>query len=272
MKNIILVFFFLLIGFKTIAQETIDVDDNKVHSFVQTKAEPKEGIVVFYNNFSEKFKTIIKPGSTKELTFYLEFVVEKDGSFSDVLINISGKIDEGTKETILKVLRVMPKWKPANHNGKVVRSSFTLPMKLQIDEKVYDELKNVLEVDNSFFEFKSECGLVKTETHETNIREEYIFICFEGYYHIIIKKINENLVESPKSDGIDEGAIIKNISFLGNKAIEKSFHSPHVGNGHIRMIELYKNEYFITIVASAKKPESADKLIEYLKRTFKLKL
>ena len=153
MKNIILGSFCLLIGFQSIAQETIDVDDNKVHSFVQTKAEPKEGIVVFYNNFSEKFKTIIKPGSTKELTFYLEFVVEKDGSFSDVLINISGKIDEGTKETILKVLRVMPKWKPANHNGKVVRSSFTLPMKLQIDEKVYDELKNVLEVDNSFFVF-----------------------------------------------------------------------------------------------------------------------
>jgi len=38
MKNIILGSFFLLIGFKTIAQETIDVDDIKVHSFVQKKS------------------------------------------------------------------------------------------------------------------------------------------------------------------------------------------------------------------------------------------
>jgi len=272
MKNILTIILILFSGLQVAAQEENQLDDNKVYSFVQRKAEPREGIVEFYNYFSKKFKTIIKPDSIKELTFYLEFIVEKDGSFSDILINISGKIDEGTKQAILKVLRMMPKWDPALHNGKIVRSSFMLPMKLEIDEKVYNELKNVLEVDNSFFEFKSECGLVKTETRETNIREEYIFICFEGYYQIIIKKINKNLVESPKREGIDEGAIIKNISFLGTDAIEKSFYSPHVGYGHIRMIELYKNEYFIVVVAASKKSESADKLIEHLKQTFKLKI
>ena len=55
MKNIILGSFFLLIGFKTIAQETIDVDDIKVHSFVQKKAEPKEGLKKFYEKMSEEF-------------------------------------------------------------------------------------------------------------------------------------------------------------------------------------------------------------------------
>src|SRR5690606_30615204 len=109
MKNILTIILILFSGLQVAAQEENQLDDNKVYSFVQRKAEPREGIVEFYNYFSKKFKTIIKPDSIKELTFYLEFIVEKDGSFSDILINISGKIDEGTKQAILKVLRMMPK-------------------------------------------------------------------------------------------------------------------------------------------------------------------
>ena len=86
MKNIILVFFFLLIGFKTIAQETINVDDIKVYSFVQTKAQPKEGLQLFYKNFTEKFKLPPLPKGTFEVVIRLRFIVEKDGTFSDIQV------------------------------------------------------------------------------------------------------------------------------------------------------------------------------------------
>lgn len=133
MKNIILVFFFFLIGFKTIAQETIDVDDIKVHSFVQTKAQPKEGIYQFMDNFLKAFSLKGLPISNLfELKVKLRFIVEKDGSFSDIRIVSEDCVGAG--EEAIRVLKTMPAWKPAKHNGKIVRSAFTLPMKIRVDE------------------------------------------------------------------------------------------------------------------------------------------
>ena len=101
MKNTILVFFFLFIGFKTIAQETIDVDDIKVHSFVQRKAEPKEGLQYFYKNYMRKFNSAKFSSSTGTLDVRLKFVVEKDGTFSG--IQVLNESTEGLGEEAIRV-------------------------------------------------------------------------------------------------------------------------------------------------------------------------
>lgn len=54
MKNILTIILIFFSGLQVAAQEENQLDDNKVYSFVQKKAEPREGIVEFYNNFSEK--------------------------------------------------------------------------------------------------------------------------------------------------------------------------------------------------------------------------
>ena len=54
------------------------------------------------------------------------FVVEKDGSISDIKI-IRG-LGFGTENEILRVLKSMPKWLPAEQNGKKVRCSYMLPI------------------------------------------------------------------------------------------------------------------------------------------------
>lgn len=57
---------------------------------------------------------------------YLEFVVEKDGSISKIKVKrgVSDDIDREAK----RVLRAMPKWKPGEANGKVVRTTCTIPI------------------------------------------------------------------------------------------------------------------------------------------------
>lgn len=59
-------------------------------------------------------------------TVYLYFVVEKDGSISNIktLRGIGG----GCNEEAERVLSLMPKWKPGNQFGKPVRVSYNVPV------------------------------------------------------------------------------------------------------------------------------------------------
>lgn len=108
---------------------TIDKVDDKPYSFVQHKAEPKEGFERFYSNFAKKFTSQELTTSANEIVVKVKFVVEKDGSFTDIQI-----IDDkhGVGKEAERILKNMPKWKAAEHNGKKVRSMFTLPIKIQL--------------------------------------------------------------------------------------------------------------------------------------------
>lgn len=106
-------------------------DENKVWGFVQQKAAPNEGLEKFYQNFQRKFNSPDVGGNVTEISVRLKFVVEKDGSFTD--IQIAGPDPHNIGNEAKRVLKAMPKWKPAEHNGKTVRSNFTLPIKMRIN-------------------------------------------------------------------------------------------------------------------------------------------
>lgn len=106
-------------------------DENKVWGFVQQKAAPNEGLEKFYQNFQRKFNSPDVGGNVTEISVRLKFVVEKDGSFTD--IQIAGPDPHNIGKEAIRVLKAMPKWKPAEHNGKTVRSSFKLPIKLRVN-------------------------------------------------------------------------------------------------------------------------------------------
>jgi len=59
---------------------------------------------------------------------YLEFIVKKDGSLSNIRVNkgIAGYLSM-EKET-LRVLEAMPKWKPAELNDELLRSRLLRPI------------------------------------------------------------------------------------------------------------------------------------------------
>lgn len=106
-------------------------DENKVWGFVQKKASPNEGMEAFYKSYIRKFNAPDVGGNVQEISVLLKFVVEKDGSFTD--IQIAGPDPHNIGKEAIRVLKAMPKWKPAEHNGKTVRSSFKLPIKLRVN-------------------------------------------------------------------------------------------------------------------------------------------
>ncbi len=57
---------------------------------------------------------------------YLNFTVEPDGSLSN--INVMRGIGFGCDEEALRVMKLMPKWKPGKQSGRAVRVRFNMPI------------------------------------------------------------------------------------------------------------------------------------------------
>ncbi len=62
-----------------------------------------------------------------EGTVYLTFVVEKNGEVSNV--NILRSLNVNFDNEAIKMVKSMPKWKPASDHGKLARQKFTMPIK-----------------------------------------------------------------------------------------------------------------------------------------------
>ena len=62
-------------------------------------------------------------------TCYVTFVIEKDGSVSSVNVKKGVHGGPGCDRESVRVVSLMPNWKPGMQGGKIVRVQFTLPIK-----------------------------------------------------------------------------------------------------------------------------------------------
>ena len=62
---------------------------------------------------------------------FLTFIIEKNGAISNVQV-LKG-IGHGCDEEAIRVLHLMPPWKPARQDGNIVRSRFNLPVSFRLD-------------------------------------------------------------------------------------------------------------------------------------------
>jgi TonB family protein len=63
-------------------------------------------------------------------TVIAKFVVNKDGSISD--IKIAEGIDKKIDAQVVRTIKKMPKWKPGTQNGKPVPVIYTMPVKFSL--------------------------------------------------------------------------------------------------------------------------------------------
>ena len=61
---------------------------------------------------------------------FVSFVIEEDGSVSNV--RLLRDIGGGCGQEAVRVVKMMPKWKPARQKGKAVRSQYNLPVQFSI--------------------------------------------------------------------------------------------------------------------------------------------
>ncbi|SIN74775.1 outer membrane transport energization protein TonB [Epilithonimonas zeae] len=97
---------------------------------VDVSANFKGGIDAFRQKVAQGFDT----GSVDQsgmVSGVITFVVEKDGSISNIKIN--GENSDFNKEAERTVKSIKSKWTPAQLNGKTVRSSFRMPISMRIE-------------------------------------------------------------------------------------------------------------------------------------------
>lgn len=56
----------------------------------------------------------------------VQFIVEKDGTITN--IEVVWALGKGCDEEALRVMKLMPKWKPGKQSGRAVRVRFTMPI------------------------------------------------------------------------------------------------------------------------------------------------
>lgn len=63
----------------------------------------------------------------------VKFVVEKDGSITNVSVVRGGNLGYGLPEEAIRVVKASPKWKPGMQSGHAVRSYMTVPITFKLE-------------------------------------------------------------------------------------------------------------------------------------------
>ena len=94
--------------------------------------EPIGGYEAMYAYLKSNLKYPERPRTNNiQGQIFVEFVVEKDGTISHVKI-LAG-VDPELDQEAMRVVKLMPKWKPGEQLGKPVRCLFNIPIKFTIN-------------------------------------------------------------------------------------------------------------------------------------------
>ncbi|MBY0435357.1 MAG: energy transducer TonB [Cyclobacteriaceae bacterium] len=102
-------------------------ETDEIFTVVEESAAPKGGMQAFYKYVGEKIKY---PAQARRMGIegrvFVEFVIQKDGSLSDVRA-IKG-IGAGCDEEAVRIVQSAPAWTPGKQRGKPVKQRYTLPI------------------------------------------------------------------------------------------------------------------------------------------------
>lgn len=102
------------------------VDEKKIYADVEQLAEFPGGINAFRNKVASSFDGAVMDGDEGNVKAEITFVVERDGTITDVKATGSNKYFN--EEAMRTVRSIKNKWTPAKINGQNVRYRYRLPM------------------------------------------------------------------------------------------------------------------------------------------------
>jgi len=114
-------------------KDQVVTEDNSIHPFeaIEVQPQPPGGMAAFMKYIGDNYQY---PSQAQAQgvsgRVVLTFVVEKDGSLTD--IEIVRDLKYGTGEEAKRVLQKAKKWRPGVQNGRPVRVQFTLPIVLNL--------------------------------------------------------------------------------------------------------------------------------------------
>ena len=105
--------------------------DNGIYSTVEHQAEFPGGEGAMLQFINKNLQYPKEAGSQGiQGRVLIDFVVEKDGSLSN--FGVLRSPSESLSQEAIRVARLMPKWKPGEMQGKIVRSRYVLPVQFHL--------------------------------------------------------------------------------------------------------------------------------------------
>ena len=118
------------------SDELADDNPDKIHQVVEVQPEFPGGMkeMMKYIQSNLKYPEAAKAAGAEGKAF-VQFVVKADGSISDVQIMHSSG-NKALDDEALRVVKAMPKWRPAMNKGKAVNVKFVLPIVYKLPKEV----------------------------------------------------------------------------------------------------------------------------------------
>ncbi len=118
--------------FTPIDMEEEEEEEAKIFVVVESMPQFPGGEAKLYSYLSNNIEyPVIAKESGIQGRVFVTFVVEKDGSITDVKV-LRG-IGGGCDEEAVRVVQNMPKWNPGKQRGKSVRVQYNLPIKFTLE-------------------------------------------------------------------------------------------------------------------------------------------
>ena len=111
----------------TVKMDKIEIEQNTDSVCLLPEEDPE-----FPGGMEAMFQFILEnlqypnTGEDVEGTIIVSFIVEKDGSLTN--IEISRRVYPFLDKEALRVVKLMPKWIPGKQDGKAVRVKYTIPI------------------------------------------------------------------------------------------------------------------------------------------------
>ena len=117
-----------------INEEAEEIEEEEIFTVVETQPQFPGGEDSLYNFIYSNLRypqEAIDNGI--EGNVYITFVIEKDGSITN--IKILRDIGYGCGAEVVRVLKMMPKWIPGSQRGKPVKGQFNIPIKFELKDE-----------------------------------------------------------------------------------------------------------------------------------------
>ena len=111
----------------------IEPNDMKIYEVVEEMPSFPGGMGALMSWLSQNIKYPVEAAENGvQGRVLIQFVVEKDGSISDVKVIQS--VDPSLDKEAARVVSAMPKWTPGKQNGSAVRVKYTVPVTFKLQQ------------------------------------------------------------------------------------------------------------------------------------------
>ncbi len=101
------------------------------YTAVKENAKPRKGYEHFYKYIGKKFK-FTKKTDGQSGKIILSFIVEKDGSISEIKVLRSA--GEGLDKEAIRLIEAYPDWEPGKYRGRIARVIYSIPITITAPE------------------------------------------------------------------------------------------------------------------------------------------